>query len=123
MQKLTQRDGQTQVVLNLLFSRQEEALGERVPLVEKIQNLETGQQLLAESLQSLDARVRELEAGLREAKAEIKLEAVKEAQSTVNGAQGQIYKRMLEIEMDLSKANGDLLEMKKDNLQIGSAEE
>ena len=75
---------------------------------EKIQNLESGQKALADAVGALDVRVRELEAGLREARAEIKLEAVKEAQATVNGAQGQIYQRMVDIETRLAGAREDL---------------
>ena len=75
---------------------------------EKIANLEEGQKRLADTLAALDGRVRELEAGLREAKSDIKLEAVKEAQATVNGSQGQIYQRMVDIETRLSGIKSDI---------------
>lgn len=68
---------------------------------EKISQLEQNQKTIAEALGKIDARVRELEAGLREARAEIKLEAVKEAQGTVNGAQSQLYQKLYEIETAL----------------------
>ena len=57
----------------------------------KIENLEQGQRRLADAVEILDRRVREVEAGLREARAEIKLDAVKETQAIVNGVQGQLY--------------------------------
>ncbi len=76
---------------------------------EKINNLETAQRSLADAIHSIDIRVRELEAGLREAKAEIKLSAVKAAQATVNGAQGQIYQRMIDLEVKLTRINDDLV--------------
>lgn len=57
----------------------------------KIENLEQGQRRLADAVETLDRRVREVEAGLREARAEIKLDAVKETQAIVNSVQGQLY--------------------------------
>ena len=56
-----------------------------------IENLEQGQRRLADAVETLDRRVREVEAGLREARAEIKLDAVKETQAIVNAVQGQLY--------------------------------
>jgi len=68
----------------------------------KIENLEQGQRQLADAVASLDRRVREVEAGLREARAEIKLEAVKETQAIVNSVQGQLYGelRQLAVQVD-----------------------
>ncbi len=63
----------------------------------KIENLERNQKDLSDALASLDKRVRELEAGLREAKAEIKLEAVKETQAIVNSVQGQLYQELRSV--------------------------
>jgi len=60
----------------------------------KIENLEQGQRRLADAVETLDRRVREVEAGLREARAEIKLDAVKETQAIVNSVQGQLYGEM-----------------------------
>jgi chromosome segregation ATPase len=57
----------------------------------KIENLEQGQRRLADAVESLDRRVREIEAGMREARAEIKLDAIKESQTIVNAVQGQLY--------------------------------
>jgi hypothetical protein len=62
----------------------------------------------ADALVAIDARVRELEAGLREARSEIKLSAVQAAQDTVNAAKGQLYQRLLDIEMRLVRVAGDL---------------
>ena len=45
-----------------------------------IAKLEEGQKLLVDQLALLDGRVRELEAGLKVAKAEIKVDALKETQ-------------------------------------------
>lgn len=75
----------------------------------KIENLEQGQRQLADAVASLDRRVREVEAGLREARAEIKLDAVKETQAIVNSVQGQLYGelRQLAVQVDrLSPASG-----------------
>lgn len=75
----------------------------------KIENLEQGQRRLADAVETLDRRVREVEAGLREARAEIKLDAVKETQAIVNGVQGQLYGelRSLAITVDrLGRATG-----------------
>ena len=68
----------------------------------KIENLEQGQRQLADAVASLDRRVREVEAGLREARAEIKLDAVKETQAIVNSVQGQLYGelRQLAVQVD-----------------------
>jgi uncharacterized phage infection (PIP) family protein YhgE len=85
---------------------------------EKIQNLETGQKALAETLVSLDVRVRELEAGLREAKSDIKLAAVEAAQQTVNGAQGQIYQRMVDLEVKVSRVSDSLTEVRSTNVEL-----
>ncbi len=57
----------------------------------KIESLERGQRELLEACSALDRRVGEIEAGLREARAEIKLDAVKETEAIVNGVQGQLY--------------------------------
>jgi hypothetical protein len=57
----------------------------------KIESLERGHRELLEACAALDRRVREVEAGLREARAEIKLDAVRETQAIVNGVQGQLY--------------------------------
>lgn len=76
---------------------------------EKIQNLEIGQRSLADALDALEARVRELEASLREAKAEIKLAAVEAAQQTangaINGAQGQLFQKMVDLEVQITRMN------------------
>lgn len=69
----------------------------------KIENLEQGQRQLADAVSSLDRRVREVEAGLREARAEIKLDAVKETQSIVNGAQGQLYQELRTIAVEVDR--------------------
>lgn len=57
----------------------------------KIEELQDGQRQLANAVETLDRRVREVEAGLRETRAEVKLDAIKEAQSIVNAVQGQLY--------------------------------
>ena len=72
----------------------------------KIENLERSHKDLADAL-ALDRRVRELEAGLREARAEIKLEAVKETQSIVNSVQGQLYRELREISVTVERLSGD----------------
>ena len=82
---------------------------------EKIQNLETGQKSLADALGALDGRVRELEAGLRETRSELELAAVEAAQRTVNGAQGQIYQRMVDLEIKVSKTSDGIVELRSQN--------
>ena len=69
----------------------------------KIENLEQGERRLVDTVDALDKRVRELEAGLREARADIKLEAVKETQSIVNSVQGQIYQKISEVSVQLER--------------------
>lgn len=68
----------------------------------KIENLEHGQRQLADALTALDQRMREVEVGLREARAEIRLDAVKETQAIVNSVQGQLYGelRQLAVQVD-----------------------
>ena len=75
----------------------------------KIENLEQGQRRLADAVEILDRRVREVEAGIREARAEIKLDAIKESQTIVNAVQGQLYGelRSLAVTVDrLGRATG-----------------
>lgn len=57
----------------------------------KIEDLQESQRQLARAVETLDRRVREIEAGLRETRAEVKLDAIKEAQGIVNAVQGQLY--------------------------------
>lgn len=90
----------------------------------KIENLESGQKQLADELSLLADRVRELEAGLREAKAEIKLDAHKQAQSIVNAAQSQLYNDIKNLTLQVDRLErGAFIEsrnMEPDNL-IASA--
>ena len=76
----------------------------------KIENLESGQKHLADALTALDKRVRELEAGLREAKADIKFEAIKEAQMIVNSVQWQLYQRLNEVSIGLDRLDRSTLQ-------------
>lgn len=71
----------------------------------KIENLERNQVDLSNALAALDKRVRELEAGLREARADIKLEAVKETQAIVNSVQGQLYQELRSITVAVDRLN------------------
>lgn len=69
----------------------------------KIENLEQGQRHLSDAIAMLDKRVREAEASLREARAEIRLDAVKEAQAVVNGVQGQLYSELRQFAVQVDR--------------------
>jgi predicted RNase H-like nuclease (RuvC/YqgF family) len=69
----------------------------------KIENLEIGQRRLADELVELERRVRELEASMREAKAEIRLDVVKQTQEIVNSVQGQLYKELKEVSIEVDR--------------------
>jgi hypothetical protein len=69
----------------------------------KIEELQDGQRQLANAVETLDRRVREVEAGLREARAEIKLDAVKETQTIVNAVQGQLYGELRSLALTLDR--------------------
>lgn len=76
----------------------------------RIESLESSQKDLAEAMTRLDARVRELEAGLREARSDIKLEAVKEAQSIVNSVQSSLYSEIKDLSIQVhGLSNGGLI--------------
>ena len=67
----------------------------------RIEKLEESQRSLADAMHRLDGRVRELEAELRVAKSEIRLDAVKEAQSIVNSVQSNLYSEIRDISIQL----------------------
>jgi predicted nucleic acid-binding Zn-ribbon protein len=69
----------------------------------KIENLEHGQKALADAPSALEKRVRELEAGLREAKAETKLEAIRETQSIVNSVPGHLYQEIKQVSIGFDR--------------------
>jgi predicted RNase H-like nuclease (RuvC/YqgF family) len=69
----------------------------------KIENLEQGQRQLADAVAALDRRLREQEASLREARAEIRLDAVKETQAIVNGVQGQLYNELRSLAVSVDR--------------------
>lgn len=69
----------------------------------KIESLERGQRELLEVCSALDRRVREVEAGLRETRAEVKLDAIKEAQSIVNSVQGQLYGELRSLALTVDR--------------------
>jgi predicted RNase H-like nuclease (RuvC/YqgF family) len=69
----------------------------------KIENLEQGQRQLADAVEALDRRLREQEASLREARAEIRLDAVKETQAIVNGVQGQLYHELRSLAVSVDR--------------------
>ena len=79
---------------------------------EKIQNLETGQRTLADTLDRLDDRVRTLEIELRAARAEIKDASREIAVNTVNGAQGQFMDRIVDLEIKVAKASDELSDLR-----------
>mgnify|MGYP001059419007 CR=1 FL=1 len=74
----------------------------------KIENLEQGQRQLADAVELLDRRLREVEAGLREARAEIRLDAVKETQTIVNGVQGQLYHELRSLAVSVDRLGRDV---------------
>lgn len=63
----------------------------------RLDAIERTQRDLASAIERMDNRLREVEAGLREARAEIKLEAVKEAQSIINSVQSGLYSKIIDI--------------------------
>lgn len=69
----------------------------------KIEDLQEGQRQLARAVETLDRRVREVEAGLRETRAEVKLDAVREAQSIVNAVQGRLYGELRDISVAVDR--------------------
>ena len=65
--------------------------------LEKIRGLAEAQKQLADTIDAVDKRVQNLEGRLDIARAEIKLEAVKETQAIVNSVQGGFYDRLTTI--------------------------
>lgn len=85
-----------------MFSREKaakttEELLEHLKLVENVRALKEGQREIVESLAALSDRMRVLETEMRALKAEIKFEALKEAQEIVTSVQGGLNQRLEDL--------------------------
>ncbi len=86
--------------------------------------MEDGQKQIVDALSTLDQRVRELEAGLREAKSDIRLEALRETQNAVNGVQGIMYEKIVDLSVRVDRlSSSSALQLSKGNVHGALSEE
>ena len=75
----------------------------------KIENLQNGEKMLADRLERLSREIAEVRAELRASRAEIRLEALKEAQFVVNSVQGGFHEQMTALALRLDRLERGML--------------
>jgi predicted nucleic acid-binding Zn-ribbon protein len=106
-----------------------EEVAKHARLVEHVQALQEGQKDLANAIAALGNRMSALEVELRAAKAETKLEAVKETQQILNAVQGGFYDRLSDLSAKVSQLQQDnggssppVISLPKTNSQKGDTD-
>jgi hypothetical protein len=72
-------------------------LADHLMLVENVKALQQGQKEIADAISLLNDRIRAVEAELRAARAEIKLEAIRETQQMLNSVQGAFHEKLTDL--------------------------
>lgn len=80
-----------------------EEVAKHARLVEHVEALQVGQKEMAKAIAALGDRMTALEAELRAARAEIKLDAVKETQQILNSVQGGFYDKLSDLSAKVSQ--------------------
>jgi hypothetical protein len=77
-------------------------VGAYLKVIDHIKELQAAQREMADSIQRVGDRVQALEIEFRALKAEIRTETLRETQSIVNAVQGQFYKNLQDIAVDVA---------------------
>ena len=79
-----------------------EEVGAYLKAIDHIKELQAAQREMADSIRSVSDRVQALEIEFRAQKAEIRAETLRETQGIVNAVQGQFYKNLQDIAVDVA---------------------
>lgn len=84
-----------------------QGLADHLLLAEQVKSLQTAQKEMADALTQIGDRLRKVEADMGALRAEVKLEALKEAQGVVYAVQSDLNSRIQEIAVKVAVAEAN----------------
>lgn len=82
-----------------------QGIADHLLLIEQVKALQTAQKEIAEAVGQIGERLRKIEADMAALKAEVKLDAIKEAQGVVYAVQSDLNRRIQEVAVKVAVAD------------------